>query len=186
MSDFTAGKFSIENVNWPDNPRFQNFAGFLGLSLEKDSRGTHWPYRQKVTDKVNEIFTWGKIRSDSQDLEKIKKEVFKLKRSVGTNFIGETLVEQLWEFITFDSKSKITDKDRQQHQEKELKILKEFVKSGEEVKLEQAKVEKIKARSLSKVKPVKQMRTKIEKFEGSPVKIIKTRSKPVKEELIEI
>lgn len=185
MSDNAPGTFTIGNPNWPENVRFQDFSEFLGLSIKKDSRGTSWSYGQKTIDKVNEIFTWGKIKSKSQNLEDIKVKVFGLKRKVGTNFVGETLVNQLWQSIFLDSRFKITDKDRERHVKVEKQLLQDFVRTGEEVELEQSKEVSPEKGLVSETKPIKEIEQSLEKF-ISPVKIKETNTKPIRKQFIKI
>lgn len=93
----------VENDQWPYNPNFQDFVAFLGLPAEKDSKGTRWNYDQKTAQRIEELYKWGIVKVKSFDHEKVKEVIYNLQKKIGTNWIGKSLVDKLWQYIQFDS-----------------------------------------------------------------------------------
>lgn len=105
MSDFAPGTYTIPNSGgWPFSPKFLDFASFLGFNSNKDRKGVHWQYDEKTTNRIEEIYLWGRIMANSSNHEDIKETVYNLKREIGVNWIGKSLVDDLWQYIQFDSK----------------------------------------------------------------------------------
>ena len=62
----------LDLKQWPRNTRFQDFATFLGLRVEKDGKGIFWPYSNLTIQKLEELYKWGKVKSNSLNHEDIK------------------------------------------------------------------------------------------------------------------
>ena len=120
---------------WPYNIKFQQFATFLGLTTEKDAKGVKWPHGDLMAKKVEDLYLWGKINSNSIDDDDIKKAVFDLQRRIGVNWIGKSLIDKLWQHVKFDTKVKPTEKQIESLRKKEREIEKESTNVGEEVKI---------------------------------------------------
>ena len=161
----TYTKFEIDK--WPFSPAFQDFADFLGLSPDKDSRGINWRYDKKTADKMQKIYVWGMIKAKTNDHEKIKEIVYNLQRKIGTNWEGKTLIDRLWQHTMFDAQFK-----------KEVEKLYEQIETKEEEKKEEPiKVERPEKGIPAKVKPLK----KIEKVERAMRNEMEIKQSPVKE-----
>jgi hypothetical protein len=174
------GKFTINIEEWPLDPNFHDFAAFLGLPVEKDSKGTYWPYNKKVAQKLGEIYFWGKVKSKSLDHEKIKKVVYRLKKGVGVNWIGETLVNRLWEHIQFDTAIAKDDLKVIERLEKEASK-----KEGKEVKMEKDKEGMPEKSKPSKTFPIKQERNVVFRIKPKEIEIKTTKRRPKEPELLE-
>lgn len=92
----------IDTESWPYNPKFQDFCTFLGFGAESDKKGVKWGHDKKTAEKIEEIYLWGRIMAGSADHEAIKETVYGLRQRLGQNWIGETLVDGLWQHIKFD------------------------------------------------------------------------------------
>ena len=115
MADLQPGTFSIETEKWPYDPTFQDFATFLGLNSKKDGKGTYWDFNDKTVERIKELYRWGIVNAKSVNPEEVKYHVFKLIKETGVNWVGETLVDKLWQHIQFDTnyKQKLDEVDRQ-------------------------------------------------------------------------
>jgi len=91
--------------DWPNSPKFQEFATFLGLPAEKDARGINWRHDKKTAQKIEEIYAWGKLVSDSEDPVEIMLSVKQAIRDLGVQVRGKTLVDHLWGWTQLDSKA---------------------------------------------------------------------------------
>lgn len=88
---------------WPYSPRFQEFADFLGLPSNKDSKGIDWRHDEKTAKKIEEIYAWGKNHSKSEDIVDVMLSVRQLQRDLGVNWRGKTLVDHLWGWTQLDT-----------------------------------------------------------------------------------
>ena len=107
---------------WPYTPEFQDFANFLGLPSEKDSRGINWRYDDKTAKKIEEVYLWGKNKSEGGDHIRTKLAVKELQKQLGVNWKGKTLVDHLWQYITISRSNNRND---------ELKLLEVIPESAE-------------------------------------------------------
>jgi hypothetical protein len=165
MTDFKPGTFSIGRGDWRLDPKFHDFCDFLGL-LERDSKGINWKANSRLQDKLKHIYYWGAWKSKSSDHSKIKEAIYDLKRSIGTTFIGNSLVEELWQKTSFDSGFRAALESFVDFQEfsKDLKAEdKTFEKDTKADKKEPAKSKPIK-----EVKPELKEKTEDIKIEERP------------------
>ncbi len=98
-----AQQTNIEPNEWPYSPKFHDFANFLGLSGAKDSRGIYWRGDEKTAGKVEEIYKWGQASSGSDDHTRIKTQISKLQRNLGTNMRGKSLIDLLWQYTAMNT-----------------------------------------------------------------------------------
>jgi len=117
----TPNRQTKSDNEWPNSPKFQEFANFLGLTPNRDAKGIDWRYDSKVAKKIEEIYAWGKLRSDSEDPLDIMLEVKRAIRDLGVPYRGKTLVDHLWGWTQLDSKAKgLADEAVRIEKEKEL------------------------------------------------------------------
>lgn len=115
----------IDTNEWPYSIKFHDFATFLGLPADKDSKGIYWRGDQDTANKVEQIYSWAKASSKSDDHTAIKTQVKKLQRHLGTNMQGKSLVDTLWQYTRMNT---------------EMNYLEENIKAlGGEVKREEPK-----------------------------------------------
>src|SRR3989344_2296377 len=96
MADFAPGGYtSVNDDEWPYNPKFQEFAKYFGLKVIKDGKGAYWPYDGVTADRLEKLYVWAKKKAGSDDMSKIKLAV----QSIADNFSSvedrEELVEHL-------------------------------------------------------------------------------------------
>ena len=161
----------LDTEKWPYDPKFQDFANFLGLSPKRDAIGITWPWGEQIRDKIKEIYLWGKIMSGSADHETIKERVYSLKRSLGTNSLGETLVHELWQYTKFD---------HSYNRKKEELVEKGIVSEEKEIPIE-PKEERPQKAIPAEGRPIKQVTAEIE----SPPREIPIKEIKFKKEIIE-
>jgi hypothetical protein len=178
MADFAPGTFTVSRGNYPNDPKFFDFAGFIGMPIKQDSRGRTWDYGTKAIEKLEKVYTWGKIKARSLDHEKIKKEVFNLTKKAGVNWMGEALLDRLVQHISFDSSVKKADYEWLEKAHKESKI----DDVGDEIKLDKSKEKKPEKGVPSTVKPIQERNVN---FRIKPlveeIKISKVRKTTLKE-----
>lgn len=172
--DFQPGTFTIRNDNWPHDPKFQDFVVFLGLKLEKDKKGVVWPYSDKVAQKVEDLYMWGKVKSNSLEHDDIKKTIYQLVKTVGVNYIGETLLDRLWQHTQFDSRLNSGDIKRLQKEEEKSKNINE----GKKIKLEKSSNTPPEKSIPSTVKPIRERNVKFGWKPQNDIHIIN--KKPIK------
>ena len=101
MADLAPQTFSIGEGDWHYNPKFHDFATFLGLN-ERDAKGVNWKADKTTREKMGQVYLWGALKADTDDHQKIKAEIYKLQRAVGINWVGKSLVDRLWQHTVFD------------------------------------------------------------------------------------
>ena len=171
------------NTNrWPYDPNFQDFATFLGLKAERDGKGIIWPYSDKTAIKLEDLYKWGKIKSESFKHEDIKRVVYDLTKKAGVNWIGETLIDKLWQHIQFDSD--IKNADYKQLEQKEQKIKEKQNQTGKEIKLDKSDEKKPKELMPATVKPIKMKHITYRVRPQNEIHIVNKRSKPLISEAI--
>ena len=106
---------------WPYSPKFQEFATFLGVPAGKDSKGVNWRHDKKTADKIEKIYAWGKFKSGSDDIVDVMYAVKELRRDLGANFRGITLVKHLSGWTDLDTKTlRLKEEGERVEKEKEL------------------------------------------------------------------
>ena len=99
MTDFVPGGFNVGGDNWPQTPKFQEFAGFLGLHSSRDAKGSSWLYDDKTSKRVKDIYHWGMKVVQEDDISKIKEWTVHVRRQIGTNVKGKELVDNVWKYL---------------------------------------------------------------------------------------
>ena len=121
----------LSTDEWPYSPKFQEFATFLGLPADKDSKGINWQHDKKTADKIEQIYAWGKARSKSDDPVDVMIAVKQLTRDLGVTFRGKPLVDHLWGWARLDTKS-IRLEEKQEGIEKEKSLYQESLEKEED------------------------------------------------------
>lgn len=170
MAELASGSFSIGRGDWMINPRFQDFASFLGLT-ERDAKGVNWKADDKTRRQMKDIYDWATFSSKSEEQSDIKKKVYDLQREVGVNWTGKLLVDRLWQHTSFDSKF-----------QKHLSSLKDKPKNVEPVVAKKRDDIPVKHDPAS-IKPIRDVKIKREEFKDS-VKIEENRAEQPKQEFI--
>ena len=114
----------IDSDEWPRSPKFQKFADFLGLPAAKDSKGVYWRGDAKLAHKMEQVWAWAKEKIQSDDPIDIMYAVNQLRKELGVNWKGKTLVDHLWGYTQLDTKKVIIEKDREKI-DKEMEMYKE-------------------------------------------------------------
>lgn len=102
MADFAPLSFSIGKGKHELDPKLYDFMSFLGL-VEEDAKGIDWSFGRKIGDKLERLYLWGKIKSNSDDHEKIKQALYGLQKKMGINSLGKTLVDEMWRYTMIDT-----------------------------------------------------------------------------------
>ena len=100
------------NHKYPYDPKFQEFADFLGLPSAKDATGVYWRGNDNVAKKIEELYVWGKEKSKSEDMVDVMLAVRSLARDLGVNYKGKLLVDHLWGFTQLDTKNAKLDSEK--------------------------------------------------------------------------
>ena len=114
----------LSTDEWPYSPKFQDFADFLGLPADHDAKGVNWRYDDRTAKKIEELYTWGRSKANTNDHDQIKLTVKNLTRGLGVNWVGKSLVDRLWQYITMEatnphlSKQLYSEKQPEQRQPK--------------------------------------------------------------------
>ena len=125
------GRSTFLSEDWSGSPKFREFAIFLGLNPNRDSRGINYKTEKRLADKMEKIYAWGKLKSGSEDAIDIMITVKQAIRDLGVNFRGETLINHLFGFVTLDTKT--IDLDAQKERiEKEKEIYKNPLEEAKE------------------------------------------------------
>lgn len=175
----------VEN-KFPYNEKFRSFVDFLGLPTEKDGKGSRWPYREATAKKVEDLYMWAKVMSNSVDEGKIRKQIIKLRKAVGVNWIGESLIENLWQHIKFDSQYKPTKRQIEALQKKEKGLDLKEKEYGESVEFEKNEEVKPKEELPAKLSPILQRNVKYRIKPKNEIKITKTRTRVEKPEPLDM
>ena len=162
MADLAPLSFSTGGADWQYNPKFHDFATFLGLT-ERDAKGVNWKADRKTRQKLEQLYFWGRLKANSTDHEKIKEQVFNLQRSVGVNWTGKLLIDRLHQHTIFDKKF-------QGAMEKFIAFQNQPAKPSKEKKKEDLRAKPTKS------KPVKKVKVKYETFD-SDIEIKKVKMK---------
>lgn len=88
---------------WPYSIKFHDFATFLGLPAERDSRGIYWRGDQDTAKKIEQIYSWGRAAAKTDDHVVVKTKVKQLQRHLGTNVVGKSLVDVLWRYTRMNT-----------------------------------------------------------------------------------
>lgn len=175
MSDFQPGTFTINSSNWPQDQKFQDFATFLGLKFEKDKKGVTWPYSQKTAQKLEDLYRWGKVKAKSLEHDDVKGQVYRLTKKVGVNYIGETLLDRLWQHIQFDSR--ISQGEYKELERKEEKA--KEVHDGKAITIEKSGGKKPVKTVPATIKPIRERNVQFRAVPAHEIYIINRRSKPI-------
>src|SRR3990167_3801708 len=99
----------FDTNEWPYSIKFQDFATFLGLPANKDSKGIYWRGDYKTAKKIEEIYSWGKSATNSDDHIRVKTAIKTLQRKLGTNMQGKSLVDVLWQYTQMATEQAFLD-----------------------------------------------------------------------------
>lgn len=168
MTNYAPLTFSIGRGDYEIDPRFHEFANFLGLKT-RDAKGTNLKYDTRTLDKLKEVYKWAVVMSGSEEPDNVKTKVYELQRKVGVNWVGETLIGKLWQSVQLDSKYR--NKVEKLSEKKEKKIREE---PAEDLRSKVGKQEPIK-----EVKPER-------REEDKPLEVIERPRGQLKKEPLEI
>lgn len=93
----------LSTDEWPYSPKFQDFADFLGLPADRDAKGVNWRYDDRTAKKIEELYTWGKSKANTDDHDQVKLVVKNLTRGLGVTWVGKSLVDRLWQYVTMEA-----------------------------------------------------------------------------------
>src|SRR3990167_5674063 len=128
----------FDTNEWPYSIKFQDFATFLGLPANKDSKGIYWRGDYKTAKKIEEIYSWGKSATNSDDHIRVKTAIKTLQRKLGTNMQGKSLVDVLWQYTQMATEQAFLDEQLGQLRKEKIqeKAKKQVAKAAEQVKVQ--------------------------------------------------
>ena len=94
-----------------ESRRFKALADYLGFPFEKDGKGVYFPYSNRVVEKLEELFAWGKEKSNGEELFDILSAIKDKVDKTGLNLQGESLLRRILLDIEFEKSTKAEDKE---------------------------------------------------------------------------
>lgn len=166
--------------NWKYNPDYHRVTDFLGI--DKYDREKY-----DVASKVSFLVDWGESMSKSRKIEDVLWRLNDLRKKLGVNTQGKTLLNQVYEYARLESDSKqkpeanykdvisemVVQKEKREREIQEGQFKKDNLRLHKQIQKEQVKVEQ-------KIQDhVQKYRESLPKDRPEKIKVIDNNPKPI-------